>query len=309
MTRPTLSLLVPNFGELFPLDGWRGLLDVARAADDAGIDRIVVVDHVILGPNLDAYQWGRFPTGPDAPWLEPLTVLSAMAAVTERVRLSTGILVAPLRPAAVLAKTAATLDVLSGGRLDLGVGPGWQREEYDAVGRDFHRRGRLLDETLAACTALWSDAPASYDADGAHVTDVWCRPAPPQPGGVPIWIGGALHQRNLDRVVRFGRGWIPLMGASLDDIAAGAATIRTALAAAGRGPDEVTVRAPLPLVRGDAGFDLDRSLAGVPDVLATGARDIHVGLTTLAPDPAEAARRLPWLVDRFAAVTATGADA
>ena len=307
MTRPTLSLLVPNFGDLYPLDGWRGLLDLARAADAAGIDRLVVVDHVVMGENLDAYQWGRFPTAPDAPWLEPLTVLSAMAAVTERVRLGTGILIAPLRPAAVLAKTAATLDVLSGGRLDLGVGPGWQREEYDAVGRDFRRRGRLLDETLAACTALWSEGSAAYDVDGTHVTDIWCRPAPQQPGGVPFWIGGELHRRNLDRVVRFGRGWIPIMGASLDDIAAGTATIRAALAAAGRDPDDVTVRAPLPMVRGDAGIDLDRSLAAVPEVLASGARDVHVSLTALAHDPGEAAARLPWLVDRFAAVAGAGA--
>ena len=128
-----LSLGIPNFGSWAGSDP-HSLLDVAKAADDAGVDRLVVSDHVVLGPNLDAYRWGRFPTGPEAPWHEPLTCLTAFAAVTERVRLSTGILIAPLRRAPLLAKTVATLDVVSGGRVDLGVGVGWQREEYDAVG-------------------------------------------------------------------------------------------------------------------------------------------------------------------------------
>src|SRR6202008_1316920 len=106
----TLSVMVPNFGSWLPPDEWHRFVDVARAADDAGIDRLIVVDHVVMGPNTDAYQWGRFPTPPDAPWLEPMTVLSAIAGATTRVRLSTGILIAPLRPAALPAQQAATLD-------------------------------------------------------------------------------------------------------------------------------------------------------------------------------------------------------
>src|SRR3954452_14948302 len=137
----TLSLGLPNFGGWVGND-WRTLLDIARAAEDAGVERIVVTDHVVLGYGTDAYSWGRFPTAPDGPWLEPLTCLTAIAAVTERLRLATGILIAPLRPAAVLAKTVATLDVMSGGRVDLGVGVGWHREEYDALGLDFKARGR-----------------------------------------------------------------------------------------------------------------------------------------------------------------------
>src|SRR5690606_7793795 len=120
---------------------WRRLVDLARIAEDTGCDRVVVVDHVVMGRNTDAYRWGRFPTGPDAPWLEPLTVLSAMAAVTRELRLATGILIAPLRPPALLAKTAATLDVISEGRLELGVGIGWQKEEYAALGLDWADRG------------------------------------------------------------------------------------------------------------------------------------------------------------------------
>src|SRR3954465_6149142 len=153
-----LSLGVPNFGGWVDGD-WRRLLDIARVAEDAGVDRMVVTDHIVLGSGTDAYAWGRFPTAPDGPWLEPLTCLTAIAAVTTRLRLATGVLIAPLRPAAVLAKTVATLDVMSGGRVDLGGGVGWHREEYDAVGLDFRARGRLLDETMAACRALWSELP------------------------------------------------------------------------------------------------------------------------------------------------------
>src|SRR3954469_3368840 len=158
---PALSLGLPNFGGWFGGD-WSQLLDLARTAEDAGVDRLVVTDHVLMGRNTDAYVWGRFPTAPDGPWMEPLTCLSAIAGVTKRVRLATGIIIAPLRPAPVLAKTVATLDVLSGGRVDLGVGVGWQREEYDATGLDFAKRGQLLDDTIGACRELWSQLPASY---------------------------------------------------------------------------------------------------------------------------------------------------
>ena len=123
----------------------------------------MVSDHVVFGEDLGAYgdpavggtTGGRQPTGPDGEWLEPLTVLSFVAARTSQIRLGTNILLAALRRPVVLAKTLATLDVLSGGRVDLGVGVGWQREEYDAAGLDFDERGRLLDDTLETCRSLW----------------------------------------------------------------------------------------------------------------------------------------------------------
>jgi probable F420-dependent oxidoreductase len=292
---PELSIGIANYGATFAPGEWRGLLDLARAADDAGIDRIVVVDHVVMGEHTENYQWGTFPVPPEAPWFEPLTVLGAMAAVTTRVRLATGILIAPLRPAALLAKQAATLDQLSGGRLDLGVGTGWQREEYDAEGIDFDQRGQLLTDTMAACKALWRDTPAHLDAPTLSFRDIYCEPKPLQSGGVPLWISGTLHARNLDRLVRYGDAWIPIMGETVDGIAAGTRRARDAWAVAGRDPEALQVRAPLVIVLRDAG----RSMESVPELLAAGATDVHVPLRAFAREPADAPAAMAELVHRF----------
>jgi probable F420-dependent oxidoreductase len=284
-----LSLGIPNFGG-WPGDDPRALLDVARAADDAGVDRLVVSDHVVLGTNLDAYRWGRFPTAPDGPWLEPLACLTAFAAVTSRTRLSTGILIAPLRPATVLAKTVATLDVLSGGRVDLGVGVGWQREEYDATGVDFSRRGALLEATIGACRELWRGLPASYDADGISFGDVYSSPLPAQER-LPVWFSGTLTDRTLRRVVGLGDGWIPIMGASIDDIRAGASRLRAAT------DRPVAVQAPLtPVRRDDRSVDLGAMAGQVPGLAEAGVTNVYVNAATLGSSPAAAIRELPHLV-------------
>lgn len=111
--QPCLSVTLPNFGTIFGGREWHQYAELVRAAEQAGAQRLVVVDHVVMGPNTEAYQWGPFPGKTDEPWLEPLSVLSAVASVTTHMRLATGVIIAPLRPAAVLAKTAATVDVLS----------------------------------------------------------------------------------------------------------------------------------------------------------------------------------------------------
>ncbi|MGQ0826611.1 MAG: TIGR03619 family F420-dependent LLM class oxidoreductase [Actinomycetota bacterium] len=304
MTHPQLSVGLPNYGSFFDGAQWRRYVDLARAADDAGVDRIIVVDHVVMGPNTDAYVWGRFPVPPEAPWLEPLTVLAAVASATARVRLATGILIAPLRPAVLLAKQAATLDVLSGGRLDLGVGAGWQREEYLAEGLDFDRRGELLTDTIAACRALWRDTPARFDSPSLSFRDVYCEPKPLQPGGVPLWIAGTLHARNVERIVRSGDGWIPIMGESVEGVALGAAQLRDAWKAAGRDPAGLHVRAPLILARGDDGkLDLARSMESVGDLVAAGATDVQVPLQAFCRDPESAARVLRDVVAQFQRAT------
>ena len=295
MSRAALTVGLPNFGAW--AQDWPGLLDVARVAEDAGVERLVVTDHVVMGRNTDAYVWGRFPTAPDAPWLEPLTCLSAIAAVTQRVRLGTGILIAPLRPAAVLAKTVATLDVVSGGRVDLGVGVGWQREEYDAVGLDFDARGRLLDETVAACRQLWSQLPASYAGTSTTFSDVFCAPQPVQER-LPVWFAGTLTDRNVRRISELGDGWIPIMGASLEDIRAGADRLR---AGCDRSLD---IQAPLPLERhDDRSIDVQATMEHVPDLIAAGVTNIYVNVAALASSPEAAEGALTGFAQVFEEAT------
>ncbi len=288
---PALSIQPWNFAAKDPgVGGWKPLLDQARAADAAGIDRLVVSDHVILGENLEAYgdpkaggmEGGQQPTGSDGHWLDPLTLLSMWAAITTHTRLMTGILIAALRRPATLAKQAATLDVLSEGRLDLGVGVGWQREEYEANGVPHAQRGARLDQTLDICQTLWREQSASYSSDAldfqVSFEKIHCNPKPLQPGGVPLWISGTLNKNVLRRIVRFGSGWIP-WGPDAMRPADGLARIREELEAAGRSPKDFQVTSYLPLVQGEGGaIDLDATMAVVPAMVEAGITDLRATL-------------------------------
>ncbi|MBK5289273.1 MAG: TIGR03619 family F420-dependent LLM class oxidoreductase [Acidimicrobiia bacterium] len=277
---PQLSAALVTFAERPPAD-WSSMLDTARLYDRVGIDRLVVSDHVVFGEALDAYarpevggqSGGRQPTGPDGHWLEPLTTLSVIAGTTTRVRLATGILIAALRRPVVLAKAAATLDVLSGGRLDLGVGVGWQREEYEAAGLDFDGRGRMLDHTLEVCSALWTQSTAQYRSPELDFERIHMMPKPHQPFGVPIWVSGRINAPVVRRVSRFGRRWIP-WGEDATDLERSIPEMRARIAAAGASPDGLQVVANLRVFAMDDGtFDIERTMTQVPPLIAAGATD------------------------------------
>ena len=136
----------------------------------------------------------------------------------------------------VLAKELATIDVLSGGRLDLGVGVGWQREEYEAAGLSYEGRGRLLDHTIEVCQLLWREQTAAYDGDGLTFDKIHMMPKPLQPGGVPVWVSGTVNGRAMERLAKFGSGWIP-WGDDAEDITAGIAKMRAAVSAARPRPE------------------------------------------------------------------------
>lgn len=276
---------LPSYAASDP-GGWQHLLDVARAADIAGVDRVLASDHVVFGEHLDAYAdpklggtaGGRQPTGPDGLWLEPMTVLSVVCGLTTRVRLMTCILQAALRRPVVLAKTAATLDVLSQGRLDLGVGVGWQREEYDAAGLDFGQRGQSLDHTLTVCQTLWRNSPATFESGGVSFESIHCMPQPLQDGGVPIWVSGTVNTRVLDRISRFGSGWIP-WGEHVANPVAGIGEIRESMANAGRDPSELRVLGSLSVQRQSNGeADLTRTMDVVPRLLEAGVTDFRIAV-------------------------------
>ena len=291
---PALSVQLRNFASEDRGD-WADFFATAEAADRAGIDRLVVSDHVVFGENLEAYgraetggsEGGKQPTGPDGHWPEPLTLLTAIGARTSHVRLATGILLAALRRPVVLAKTLATMDVITNGRIDLGIGVGWQKEEYDAAGLDYHDRGNLLDHTMEVCRAFWTDTPAEHHSDYLDFERIYCVPKPAQPGGVPIWVSGRLNRRVLDRIARYGSGWIP-WGDDARDPVAGLARIREALEAVGRGGERLQVMGTLPLVKRDDGsLDLDATMDAVPALVDGGITDFRAYLS-IPSDPAAA---------------------
>ncbi len=251
-------------------------VEFARMAEGEGIDLVSITDHVVMGNRTDRYPYGPFPVGPEWPWPEPMVVLSAIAAVTERVRLSMSVLIAPLRSAVLLAKQAATLDVMSGGRLDLGVGVGWQEEEYQASGIPFDRRLSRMTDQLRACKVLWSSQPASFDSPTVRFRDITQVPAPVQAGGVPLWFGIAAGEQNCRRIAELGAGWVPI---SVDPgaIAPGVASLRAAFRAAGRDPAELGVRAGVrPLFTNDGRPDLEATLAQVPAMAEAGVTCIEM---------------------------------
>jgi len=306
---PQLSTALTTYAADAP-DSWDTMLDTARLYDRVGIDRLVISDHVVFGEQLDAYgrpevggtSGGRQPTGPDGHWLEPLTTLSVIAGSTERVRLSTGIILAALRRPVVLAKSAATLDVLSNGRLDLGVGVGWQREEYEAAGLDFDARGRLLDHTLEVCTALWTESVARYQSAELDFDRIHMMPKPLQPGGVPIWVSGRITARLVDRLCRFGMRWIP-WGNDANDLEQSIATLRERIAAAGHASDGLQVVANLRVFKDNGDdIDVDRTLAPVPQLVAAGATSFLARFPARAPSP-ETEASLRAFVAAFRGVT------
>lgn len=283
---PALSLQPVNFAAEDPgVGGWNGLLNQGTGADKAGVDRLVVSDHVILGENLEVYgdpkaggtEGGVQPTGSDGLWLDPLTVISMWAARTSHARFMTGILIAALRRPATLAKQLATIDVLSEGRLDLGVGVGWQREEYEANGVEYAGRGQLLDETLEICQALWTQQAAQYQSDRVRFEKIHLNPKPLHPGGVPLWISGTLNKNVLRRIVRFGSGWIPWGPDAMDPIA-GLAKIGEAMEKAGRDMSDFQVSSYLQIAQDCGKIDAAKTMAAVGPMVEAGVTDLRVTL-------------------------------
>jgi probable F420-dependent oxidoreductase len=277
-----LSIGLPSYAPP-GLGDWTHLLEAARAADRVGVDRVVVSDHVAFGERLEEYAkpelggqaGGKQSAGSDGDWLEPVTTLSVLAGITTRVRLGTNILLAALRRPIVLSKTLATLDVLSGGRLDIGVGVGWQREEYEAAGLSFEGRGRLLDHTLEVCEVLWRERRARYDSPELHFDAIHQMPKPAQAGGVPIWVSGTINPRTVNRLARFGAGWIP-WGPDASNVAS-IARMRRALEMRGRDPETLQIVWNLPSVwRPEDRADLDTVMRDCPGLAERGVTDFRM---------------------------------
>lgn len=241
-----VAVTISGLGRLFAGE-LTGVLDAARVADGAGIHQVVLPDHLAIGPRLDRYPFAeKFPYPPEEPWLEPITTLAAIAAVTKRVRLATGVLISPVRPALLIAKSVGTLDVLSNGRVDLGVGSGWQREEFVDAGLPFVGRTQRMIDSLRACRALWEqEAPVSFASETVSFTDLWCEPRPVQ-RRIPIGFGGPANSVTAARIAELGDGWLPIGVMPDEEIAKGISAIRSAFSVQGRDPSTLEVRVGLP---------------------------------------------------------------
>jgi probable F420-dependent oxidoreductase len=217
----------------------------ARHLEACGFESIVAVEHTVLATRYDSvYPYatsGRVELAADCAVPDPLDLLSFLAGHTDRLGLATGVLVLPNHHPVVLAKRAATVDVLSRGRLRLCVGVGWLREEIEACGAEFGSRGRRADEQLAVLRALWDDQPhgVSHDGEFFQFQYAVCSPKPVAGKHLPVHIGG--HSKAAARRAgRFGDGFQPLgvAGAELDGLLA---LMRDEAAAAGREPADIEV--------------------------------------------------------------------
>ena len=230
MTRPRMSFSVP----LFPYDRWPSvdaIAEVARHAEELGFEALTFPDHVIMPLRAGA-------PSVSTRWYDNAVLTAYLAARTERIRFFYNALVFPYRPAIQLAKQLATADVVSGGRLTVGVASGWLRGEFRTLGVPFRERGAITDEYLQALKRLWSEESPQFQGRYVSFRDIAFEPQCVQKPHVPLWIAGQ-GPVPLRRVVEHGDGWTPMAG-SLQELERSGNWIRERLAERGRDPDSVT---------------------------------------------------------------------
>jgi probable F420-dependent oxidoreductase len=279
---------------------------LAARAEELGFDSLWVSDHVVIPT-----EWAsEYPYGPPGTftlessrnYYEPLITLAWVAGATRRVRLGTSILVVPYRNPVLVAKQAATLDALAGGRLVLGIGVGWLEEEFEAVGNPhFRRRGVLTDEYIQLYRALWTGQPTSFEGRFYQLRSVIAEPRPAQQPGPPIWVGGH-GERALRRTVELGDAWAAIR-ISVDEFRQGGERLRELAAERGRPVPELTTRCNLwPGRQGPGAGDYD--LFGEPDAIAaTVSRYAEAGCAEMVFDlfPRDTPDAMLGTLDRFAA--------
>ena len=230
-----------QLGSLLPLGDIGGeaatMREYAEAAEGIGYDFIETADHV-LGVNAASRPgWDRN-TSADL-FHDPFVLFGYLAGVTKKLGFSTGVLILAQRQAALVAKQAACLDVLCGGRFRLGVGVGWNETEYVGLNENFHNRGRRSEEQVQVMQALWADPHVSFTGKYHTIEDAGINPRP-KSGRVPVWFGGH-HERTLDRIAKWGDGWMPNAYPADQSAIDIFADLKRRIEAAGRDPNKVGI--------------------------------------------------------------------
>jgi probable F420-dependent oxidoreductase len=217
-----------------------GARAVAEAAEESGLESLWTVEHVVVPEGYESpYPYspsGKMPGGETSPIPDPLAWLAFVAGLTTTVRLATGILILPQRNPVILAKECATIDVLSSGRLELGIGIGWLAEEFEAIGVPFEERVARTEEYVSALRTLWSP-DETFDGEFTSFTRAHSNPKPVQDGGIPIVVGGHT-KAAARRAGRIGNGFFPARPQNLAELVA---EMRKAATEAGRDPDSIEV--------------------------------------------------------------------
>lgn len=216
--------------------------EYAQAAEALGFRHILAYDHV-LGAGLASRPDWRGPYNSATPFHEPFVLFAYLAGVTRAIEFVPGVIILPQRQTALVAKQAAALDVLSGGRLRLGVGIGWNEVEYQALGENFGNRGARMEEQIAVLRALWTEPVVTFHGRWHTIEAAGINPLPVRP--IPLWVGGSADAA-LDRAGRVADGWFP-QRAPDDQARAMIERFRAAAAAAGRDPGALGIEARLSL--------------------------------------------------------------
>ncbi|MBM3218694.1 MAG: LLM class F420-dependent oxidoreductase [Candidatus Rokubacteria bacterium] len=293
--------LTVEFPSVSYREGHEAVRKFARAVEEIGYDHIDIFDHVVMGYPIEGRARGPYPA--QMPILEALVLMAHLAAATTRIGIGTEVLVLPQRHPTLVAKQISTIDTLSGGRVRLGVGVGWQESEYEALGEDFHTRGKRMDEAIRLMRAWWSDERVDFTGPHYPMTAMAMEPKPPQGGRLPIWVGG-MSEAAWRRVGTLGDGWL---ASQITD----AASARTAIDAihraaekAGRDPKAIGLQSMVASPPKDAAGKLfyaqhDQVVRRVEEIKAMGFEWAAVNATAIFQ---AGARSVDAMIDQLGAL-------
>jgi probable F420-dependent oxidoreductase len=307
---PRLLMILTENHTMLDARDMRGLVTLAQVAEDNGVDAVMASEQTMLSG--DAARNGLMSNprmyaaagnqDPRTPWPSAVATLAAVAAATHRVRIVAGAIIPPLRHPLLLAKDLATIDLLCEGRLVVQPTVSWQRSEYDAHGVPFHRRGAILDEHLAAMSALWAGSPAEFAGEFFSFSDVYSEPKAWRPEGPILWFGGErVHPALIRRLARYGSGFHPFGSPSDEDLA----VLAEGLTAAGRdvadlelvGGTRATFAGPTSVA------DVEQAMADIPDQIARGFTTFCMKPSQFTDDPNQVGEVCRKMVDRLAQLT------